>query len=54
MSYCYKVLNKYGKYEPWSGKFKTEEEADKWYKRHGVFHEARGYTLKKFEGGSED
>jgi hypothetical protein len=51
MSYSYKVLNKWNRWEDWSGNFNTEEQATKWYNRHGKFHEARGHKLKLFKDG---
>lgn len=42
----YKVINKEGKLEPWSGSWVTKAEADAWYEKHGEFFEKRGHSLK--------
>lgn len=46
IKYRYNVINKKGEEEPWTGTFKSSEEAQKWYKLHGKFHEDRGHELK--------
>lgn len=43
--YRYKVINKHGIPEPWSGIFQNAKEADAWYEKHGKFHEQRGFKL---------
>ena len=45
----FKVLNRKGYYEEWSGSFADIEDAKKWYSYHGWFHEMRGRKLKLFE-----
>jgi hypothetical protein len=43
--YKYNVINKFGLEEPWSGVFENIEMADRWYEKHGKFHEKRGHKL---------
>jgi hypothetical protein len=43
--YRYNVINKHGNQEAWSGVFESLAAAEKWYERHGSFHEANGHKL---------
>jgi hypothetical protein len=45
MKYKFNVINRFGAQEPWSGVFKSKEDADKWYNKHGREHERRGHKL---------
>lgn len=45
----YKVLNRKGNWEEWSGSFENLEDAQEWYRVHGMFHVMRGKKLKLFE-----
>jgi len=52
MSYSYRVKStRTGNWEPWTGTFKTEEDAKRWYNRYGNFHKQRGYELALFFEG---
>ena len=47
--YKYNVLNSKNIEEEWSGVFQTLEETEKWYKKHGTFHEKNGHKLIRKE-----
>lgn len=52
MSYSYRVKSpRTGNWEPWTGTFKTEEDAKRWHDRYGNFHKQRGYELALFFEG---
>lgn len=44
--FTYKVINKRGKLEPWSGIFDNFAESQEWYNTHGKAFERQGYKLK--------
>ena len=48
ISYRYKVLNSKGNYEEWTGTFKQIQDAKKWFRMFGTFHEYRGFKLQLF------
>jgi hypothetical protein len=39
------IVNQRGKLEDWSGNFDNLELAQKWYSKHGSFHEQRGKKI---------
>jgi hypothetical protein len=45
----YNLINAKGEQEPFSGVFKDEAEADRWYEKHGRKWESEGRTLVKTE-----
>ena len=45
----YKVINRKGKEEDWTGLFGTKDEADRWYEKYGKKHEAEGHKLIRVE-----
>ena len=45
----FNLINKSGKQESWTGSFKTEELADKWYNNYGIQWEKEGKDLIKVE-----
>jgi len=47
--YKFNIINNKGELEPWTGSFKTSEEAEKWFEKHGKFHEDRNHRLVKVE-----
>lgn len=49
--YYYRVRNRNGRYEAWTGSFETLRKARVWYKKHGIFHSKRGHILALFHGG---
>lgn len=43
--FTYKVRNKKGTLEPWSGVFNGFGESQEWYIKHGINFEKQGYKL---------
>lgn len=39
--YIYKVINEQGRFEDYSGEFKTKEDAIKWYEQNGKYLEEK-------------
>ena len=49
INYRYDVVNPSGQLEPWSGSWKTPEEANEWYNTHGKWWEKEGRIIKRIE-----